>query len=215
MFKNDILFWNVDTQVDFMNPDGKLYVPGAEKIQRNLQEITTFAQKNNIQVVNTADYHFPNSNELSDTPDFIDTFPPHCMADTEGAEYIEETKPVGMVSEIHWNKTISECELLYAIERRNIIIRKDAFDVFKGNPYTETIVKQIAPKTIFVYGVTTNVCVDRAVVGLAERGYRVIVIADSIKELPNIPLPFPAWDELGVQQIKLAELDSYTDLISK
>ena len=26
------IFWDVDTQVDFMLPTGKLYVPGAEQI---------------------------------------------------------------------------------------------------------------------------------------------------------------------------------------
>ena len=30
--RNDILFWDVDTQYDFMRPEGKLYVPGAEEI---------------------------------------------------------------------------------------------------------------------------------------------------------------------------------------
>jgi nicotinamidase-related amidase len=30
--KEDTLFWDVDTQFDFMQPQGKLYVPGAETI---------------------------------------------------------------------------------------------------------------------------------------------------------------------------------------
>lgn len=31
-----LLFWDVDTQFDFMHPAGKLYVPGAETIIENL-----------------------------------------------------------------------------------------------------------------------------------------------------------------------------------
>jgi nicotinamidase-related amidase len=32
-----VIFWDVDTQYDFMHPDGKLYVPEAERIIGNLQ----------------------------------------------------------------------------------------------------------------------------------------------------------------------------------
>jgi nicotinamidase/pyrazinamidase len=33
MFAKDILFWNVDTQIDFMSTSGKLYAMGAEQIK--------------------------------------------------------------------------------------------------------------------------------------------------------------------------------------
>ncbi len=69
--KTSILFWNVDTQVDFMKADGKLYVQNAEEIAPTLEKLTAFAKENNIKVVNTCDYHNENSQELSDTPDFI------------------------------------------------------------------------------------------------------------------------------------------------
>ena len=75
MFAKDILFWNVDTQFDFMSASGKLYVPGAEQIKPILKQITAFAKSNNIQVVNTADFHYANSKELSNKPDFITSFP--------------------------------------------------------------------------------------------------------------------------------------------
>lgn len=201
MFTKDILFWNVDTQIDFMTPDGKLYAPGAESIQPALGAITKLAAFNNIQVINTADYHYSNSAELSSNPDFVNTFPEHCMANSIGAEYISETKPEGKFSEILWNKIYNNKEIKEAVQSRNIIIRKDAFDVFEGNPNTDSLLKEIAPKIVFVYGVTTNVCVDCAAIGLAQRNIQVYVIEDAIKELPNIPLPFDKWDVNGIKRI--------------
>ena len=64
MKNKKIIFWNVDTQKDFMNPDGALYVEGAESIKPNLKKLTEFARENNIFVVNTADFHFPDDKEL-------------------------------------------------------------------------------------------------------------------------------------------------------
>ncbi|MCY1635609.1 cysteine hydrolase family protein [Marinifilum sp. D737] len=209
MFTKDILFWNVDTQIDFMSKNGKLYAQNAEEIQPTLEAITKLANFNNIQVINTADYHYLNSAELSSNPDFVNTFPEHCMANSLGAEYISETKPDESCPEILWNKIYNEKELSEAAKHRNIIIRKDAFDVFEGNPNTYSLLKQINPTTVFVYGVTTNVCVDCAVVGLAERGLKVYVIEDAIKELPNIPLPFEKWDELGITRISYDKLVEY------
>lgn len=211
MFAKDILFWNVDTQIDFMNPNGKLYAPGAESIQANLKQITSFASKNNIQVVNSADFHFENSKELSKNPDFISTFPEHCMANTKGADYINETKPESPSSEILWNQKYSDMEIKTFTKSRNIVIRKDAFDVFEGNPNTEAIVTQINPKKVFVYGVTTNVCVDFAAIGLADRNISVYVIEDAIKELPNIPLPFAKWTKKGIKIIPFSDIEKYVD----
>ncbi len=76
---SSVLFWNVDTQVDFMKASGKLYVQDAETIEPVLAQLTSLAEKHNIIVVNSCDYHNENTLELSDTPDFVKTFPPHCM----------------------------------------------------------------------------------------------------------------------------------------
>lgn len=209
MFAKDILFWNVDTQIDFMSSSGKLYAPGAEQILPILNQISTFAKSNNIQVVNTADFHYSDSSELSNNPDFITTFPPHCMANTDGAEYVSETNPETPFSEVLWSKIYSEKDIRNFVTNRNIVIRKDAFDVFMGNANTNAVLKLIAPKKVFVYGVTTNVCVDCAVVGLSKRNIAVYVIEDAIKELPNIPLPYVNWDQLGVKRIPFAEIEKY------
>lgn len=199
---SDWLFWNVDTQIDFISPEGKLYVKGAELLKPSWKDITLLAKEKSIRVVNTADYHFENSAELSINPDFVITFPPHCIAGTSGAEYIPETQPedpavIGCAEKL---------ERMDEIKHRNIVIQKDAFDVFIGNPNTNSILKTLSPKKVFVYGVTTNVCVNDAVVGLIKRVGEVYVIEDAIKELPNIPLPFAVWEKLGVKMIQLNEL---------
>jgi len=65
------------------------------------------------------------------------------------------------------------------------------------------------PETVVVYGVTTNVCVNDAVVGLVSRGKKVIVVKEAIKALPNLPLPFNQWEKMGVELTSLAELEKY------
>jgi nicotinamidase/pyrazinamidase len=200
------LFWNVDTQIDFVYPRGKLYVQGAENLRPQWKELTELAKENSIRVVNTADYHYPNSAELDSSPDFVNTFPEHCMAGTRGADYIRETDPEDSII-FDWDKEyLITPEFFNREEHRNFIIRKDAFDVFEGNPMTDTILKQLNPDTVVVYGVTTNVCVDAAVKGLAKKVNKVYVIKDAIKELPNIPLPFDKWKKKGVEMITLAKL---------
>ncbi len=74
---SNTLFWNVDTQYDFMNDDpnaeyaGKLPVPGATEIKSELESLTDLAEQEGIQVVNTADWHHPSDDEISDDPDEV------------------------------------------------------------------------------------------------------------------------------------------------
>lgn len=204
---SDCIFWNVDTQFDFVSPQGKLYVPGAELLKSNWKKLTQLAKNKSIVVVNTCDWHFPDSEELSANPDFVNTFPQHCMANTAGADFIEETNPENP-SIIDWKTGTKVNRENLEAGNRNLVIRKDAFDVFTGNPFTERLVKTLSPKTVIVYGVTTNVCVNDAVLGLAERTDRVIVVQDAIKELPNIPLPFKNWENIGVKLMSLKEIES-------
>lgn len=203
---SDWLFWNVDTQKDFVSPKGKLYVKDAEKLRTKWGILTQLAKEKIIRVINTADYHYFNSAELDSNPDYIHTFPQHCMSNSRGAEFVKETRPQEPII-FNWNKEyLITPEVLDINSNRNFVIRKDMFDVFAGNPWTSKILDLLSPKTVIVYGVTTNVCVDAAVNGLVSRVENVIVIKDAIKELPNIPLPFKNWQKLGVKLIYLDEL---------
>ncbi len=79
------IFYDVDTQNDFMNEDGALYVPGAEKIKPNIKNLTVYARENHVQIVGSVDSHSENDLEF-------EVFPPHCIKNTKGQEKIIPTK---------------------------------------------------------------------------------------------------------------------------
>ena len=71
------VFFDVDTQIDFVFPAGALYVPGAEHIIPNIARLNHYAAKNGIPLVSTVDAH------TEDDPEFK-SWPPHCIVGTVG-----------------------------------------------------------------------------------------------------------------------------------
>src|ERR687887_962757 len=86
------ILWDVDTQVDFMRPDGKLYVPGAEEVAPAMRRLVEAARVAGIPHVASADDHELTDDEISDAPDFQHTYPPHCLRGTRGARKVPETE---------------------------------------------------------------------------------------------------------------------------
>lgn len=201
-----IIFWNTDTQKDFMNKGGALYVEGAEEIKPNLARLTSIAKEKDIQVINTADWHYEESEEIADEPDWIYTFPEHCMVGTQGADFIDETRPENAV-EIDWNKEYHYDDLSDAVKAHDIVILKDDFDTFKGNRNVDRLLNLLKPDTFIVYGVTSNICVDKAVRGLLHRKYEVYVVWDSIKKMPHLPSPVGNWEILGAKIVMLHDIE--------
>ena len=73
------VFFDVDTQLDFLYPAGALYVPGAESIVPQVAALNRYAAKNGIPVVSTMDAHTENDPEFRE-------WPPHCVAGTAGQQ---------------------------------------------------------------------------------------------------------------------------------
>ena len=166
----EFLFWDVDTQIDFLSPQGKLYVPGAEKIIPNLRRLTKYAADHRMPIVSSTDAHVQNDPEFSQ-------YPPHCLVGTEGQKKVEET----LLAEhlIVPNRLI---DLPREIEYPQIVVEKQAFDVFT-NPNIDALLKALGKREIVLYGVVTEICVDRAARGLIQRGYRVNLVQDAIQHL--------------------------------
>ena len=97
------VLWDVDTQFDFMYPHGKLYVPGAVHTIPAMQRLVDAARASGIVHVASADDHELTDAEIADEPDFLNTYPPHCLRGTRGALKIPETEqedPVPLTLEL-------------------------------------------------------------------------------------------------------------------
>jgi nicotinamidase/pyrazinamidase len=168
-----MIFWDVDTQRDFMLPGGKLYVPGAEKRIPNMKRLVDLARDRRVFLVSTTDAHTP------DDPEFRE-WPPHCVQGTPGQRKIPETMTDHFLV-IPNDPGFSLPEELRAYKQ--LILEKQTLDDF-DNPNTERVLERLGPEVEYaVFGVVTEYCVRLSVIGMLERGYRVAVITDAIETL--------------------------------
>ena len=86
------ILWDVDTQVDFIEPGGKLYFEGAEEAKPAMARLVGAARAAGLVHVASMDDHELSDPEISAEPDLDSTWPPHCLRGTRGAEKIPETQ---------------------------------------------------------------------------------------------------------------------------
>ncbi len=160
-----LIFWDVDTQYDFMKADGKLYVPRSEAILPTLKALTDFAHHHGIRIIASADDHVEGHRELSDQPDFVQTYPPHCMRGTPGQRKVPETtlrNPLVIEPEPQDPERLEERVRAHA---GDILFHKHWFDVFT-NANVDNVLRVLDPEVIVLYGVALDVCDKYAVEGL-------------------------------------------------
>ena len=172
--KSAVVFWEVDTQADFMLPGGKLYVPGAEKRIANMRRLVDLARTDDkVFLISSADQHTPNDPEFA-------RFPPHCVKGTNGAEILPELK-APKITPIPNDKNFSIPPNLN--EFQQVVLEKQTLDVF-DNPNTEKILQRFPGNEEFVvFGVVTEFCVRLAAKGWLDRGRRVAIVTDAIETL--------------------------------
>jgi nicotinamidase/pyrazinamidase len=185
--KEDIVFWDVDTQFDFMRPEGALYVPGAEEIIDRIGEIRKFALDSGFSILGDMDWHSQDDAEISETPDMKATFPPHCTAGQPGAErvgYLGEL-PIDYV-EID-KVDVDVLRVLAEKEQAHVIIRKKTLNVF-DNPNTDTLVDLVRPRHAAVFGVALDFCVRYVLKGLSKhKAVKLSLLADATRSLQTRP----------------------------
>jgi nicotinamidase/pyrazinamidase len=168
-----IIFWEVDTQEDFMLPGGSLYVPGAEKIIPKIKRLVDAAREGRVFLVSSACRHLQNDPEFR-------LFPPHCIRGTQGARIV----PEGLAQTFYSIPNDENYKLPKdLLNYQQVVIEKQTLDVF-DNPQAGVLVDRLGKDAEFiVFGIVTELCVCRAAKGLLDRGHKVSVVKDAIETL--------------------------------
>lgn len=158
----------VDVQNDFTE-GGALGVEGGAAVAAGITDYLRAHRAGYDVVISSRDWHDgdnDNSGHFSDTPDFVDTWPPHCVADTAGAAY----HPALDVS---------------LIDRQ---IKKGqgvpAYSIFEGTTESgQTVLElldELSVDEIDIVGIATDYCVRASALDALDAGRRVTVLSDLI-----------------------------------
>lgn len=165
------VFFDIDTQLDFLLPAGALYVPGAEKIIDSIAQLNRQAAERGALVISTMDAHAENDPEFK-------TWPPHCVAGTLGQQ-----KPAVTLLDKRITIPSSTCTKDFA-GMQQILLEKQTFDCFSNANLARILAAAQADRYV-VYGVVTEICVQLAAFGLLKLGKRVELVTDAVRSLSN------------------------------
>ena len=168
----EIVFIDIDTQFDFMRPEGALYVKAAQAIIPQLKTLTTVARENDIVIISSVDSHIKNDLEFKQ-------FPPHCVIGSPGQKKIPQTLLKRHI--LIPNKILNKKELFSRIKGyKQLIVEKDTVYTFMDLNLLR-ILK--AFKVAFVYGVALDYCVKAAIVDLLRAGLTVNLVIDAAQSI--------------------------------
>ena len=203
------IFWDVDTQLDFMLSSGRLYVPGSEEILPVLERLTDYAHAHGIRIIASADDHVAGHRELSERPDWKETFPEHCMRGTPGQRKVAETalrNPLVIEPEPQDPAALAA---RVRAHHGDLLFHKHWFDVFT-NPHLLPALDALAPEQIVLYGVALDVCDKYAIEGLLRERPQLplTLVTDAVRAIdPDAGAALLAdWSRRGVRMAPSADL---------
>lgn len=200
----EIVFIDIDTQFDFIMPQGKLYVKGAKELIPDFRLLTQLALKNDILIISSVDTHLKNDPEFKQ-------FPSHCVKGSPGQKKIPETLLKRHI--LLPGKILNRGELFSRIKSyKQLIVEKDNVDTFMDL----NILRILKPfKIAFVYGLALDYCVKAAVLDLLKAGLKINLVVDATRAIDHKggKLLLAQFKKSSVQLIKtkdvLSEIKKY------
>ena len=168
-----MIFFDIDSQHDFMDRGGALYTPDSEAIKPNIELLLRAAGEYRITTISSRCAHVPNDPEFA-------IFPPHCIDGSYGAERIFPDLPKLPRREIALGfEADQEAELATAT---HYIVKKQVYDLF-SNPWLEGKRQAGAFRSqeCVLFGVATDYCVLACGRRLTAAAARVRVVEDAIR----------------------------------
>jgi nicotinamidase/pyrazinamidase len=199
------IFYDIDTQRDFILPDGKFHVAGAEAIVPKLKTLTSLAHEQQVRIVCSVDCHAPGDPMLKS---WGGPYPDHCLAGTPGAQKIDETAPLNPL--YLKNKEYTPNEIQQVLDHHGeIIFQRQQFEALANNAHLRAILRLVLRpyKDIVIYGVYVEICADREITALIGLGPKLHVVKDAVVCSGIEPKSFfEKWQQAGVELITLDEL---------
>ena len=176
--------FDIDTQRDFMEPGGGLYVPGAETIVPALRRVLEAARDCRVPVLASLDAHAAGDPEFG-------TFPPHCVVGTRGQQKLPATVvgPFRVVANVPQPLELRDGETLQ-LEKQSLSVLDHA--------NIDDALDALRPDLAIVVGVATEFCVRTAALGLRSRGIDVAVVTDAVRAVD------PAAGERALAEVRAA-----------
>ncbi len=150
----------VDVQNDFL-PGGNLGVPDGDAVLPVMNRYLELFRRAGLPVYATRDWHPEGhcSFKAQGGP-----WPPHCVAESEGAAFARELK-IGEDVDVISKATTVE---------------KDAYSGFEGTDLAERLRKQKVNR-LFIGGLATDYCVLNTVKDALREGFQVLLLEDGIR----------------------------------
>jgi len=168
------VFVDSDTQFDFIDPAGRLYVPGADEIHEAIGRLIRYAREMRIPVLSPVDEH------PEDDPEF-EQFGPHCVRGTAGQEKLGFTRLEPSLTLREEDELPDRPSRLVA-EYAQLIFPKRVFSVF-SSPSFEKVIDGLDVGEYVVFGVALDYCVREVSLGLLARGQRVTIVRDAVRSI--------------------------------
>jgi nicotinamidase/pyrazinamidase len=154
----------VDVQNDFCE-GGSLAVTGGASVAARIGDLLSREDRGGYAVVvATRDHHIDPGDHFSPDPDFIDSWPPHCVVGTPGSEFHEALQPRPFEAVFHKG----EHEAAYS-----------GFEGFtpNGEPLADWL-QERGVDEVDVCGLAADYCVRATALDAAAAGFRTHVLLD-------------------------------------
>jgi nicotinamidase/pyrazinamidase len=178
----------VDVQNDFCE-GGSLAVAGGNSVAEGI--VSLLKKTSYDLIITTRDMHVEPGNHWSATPDFIDSWPVHCAAGTEGSEI----KPI-------LQKELDRFPVEY-VDKGHY---EAAYSGYDGKTENSESIPQLFDREdiqeVDICGIATDYCVKATVLDAIASGAKVTVLKDLIAGVNSVT----SEESLRLMQMKGAEI---------
>jgi nicotinamidase/pyrazinamidase len=199
------IFYDINTQRDFILPDGKFHIEGAERIVPTWKALTDLARDEKVQIVCSVDCHAPGDPQLKS---WGGPYPDHCMTGTHGQQKIDETKPLNPLMLEDREYTPDEIKQILDHDGE-IVFRRQQFEKLADSAHPTAILRLVLRpyQDIVMYGVYTESCVEREISALVGLGPKLHLVRDAVAVIGGeSPIFHEKLQQEGVDLISFDEL---------